>query len=300
MSQADSPVQVSDIITQVSREQPTIPTNEQSAIASQHPQTSQTGYGVQSQNQSDSVNIPTKKPEAKPRISWCERIFCCFCGSQEEIESSQQGYSGAVPGHQNQRIAQSQSVDDALGLDSGVLLPALAPDFASKKTIVLDLDETLVHSSFKPVPGADFVIDIEIEGIEHRVYVCKRPHVEAFLAEMGKIYEVVVFTASLSKYADPVLDLLDPLRVVKHRLFRESCTYHMGNFVKDLTRLNRRMEDIFIIDNAPIAYLFQPENAIAITSWFDDLNDTELLEMIPFLRELAQVDDVRTLLVDKH
>jgi TFIIF-interacting CTD phosphatase-like protein len=54
----------------------------------------------------------------------------------------------------------------------------------------------------------------------------------AFLKAMGEIYEVVVFTASLSKYADPVLDHLDIHRVVKHRLFRESCYNNKGNYVK--------------------------------------------------------------------
>ena len=54
----------------------------------------------------------------------------------------------------------------------------------------------------------------------------------AFLEAMGEIYEVVVFTASLSKYADPVLDHLDIHRVVKHRLFRESCYNNKGNYVK--------------------------------------------------------------------
>lgn len=53
-----------------------------------------------------------------------------------------------------------------------------------------------------------------------------------FLKAMGEIYEVVVFTASLSKYADPVLDQLDIHRVVKHRLFRESCYNNKGNYVK--------------------------------------------------------------------
>lgn len=58
-----------------------------------------------------------------------------------------------------------------------------------------------VHSSFKPVPGADYVIPVEIDGITHRVYVCKRPGCDEFLESVGRWFEVVVFTASLSKYA---------------------------------------------------------------------------------------------------
>lgn len=79
---------------------------------------------------------------------------------------------------------------------------------------------------------ADFIVPVEIENSVHNVYVIKRPGVDQFMKRMGEIYEVVVFTASLSKYADPVLDMLDIHRVVKHRLFRESCYNHRGNYVK--------------------------------------------------------------------
>lgn len=84
-----------------------------------------------------------------------------------------------------------------------------------KKTLVLDLDETLVHSSFKPILDPDFIIPVEIEGRIVDVYVLKRPLMDEFLAAVGESFEVVVFTASLSKYADPLLDLLDPYNVIR-------------------------------------------------------------------------------------
>lgn len=99
------------------------------------------------------------------------------------------------------------------------LLPPQAPEFKGKKCLVLDLDETLVHSSFKasnarrdswdinnsnyPVQQilhqADFTIPVEIEGNYHNVYVIKRPGVDQFMKRVGELYEVVVFTASVSK-----------------------------------------------------------------------------------------------------
>ena len=72
---------------------------------------------------------------------------------------------------------------------------------AGKITLVLDLDETLVHSSFRPIPNPDFIIPVEIEGKIVDVYVLKRPHMDHFMAHVGERFEVVVFTASLSKYA---------------------------------------------------------------------------------------------------
>ncbi|KAL8284195.1 hypothetical protein RQP46_004944 [Phenoliferia psychrophenolica] len=177
------------------------------------------------------------------------------------------------------------------------LLNELAPELKGRKCLVLDLDETLVHSSFKQmVHQADYVVPVEIENQYHNVYVIKRPGVDHFLKAMGEIYEVVIFTASLSKYADPVLDQLDIHRVVKHRLFRESCYNNKGSYVKDLSQLGRPMSECIIIDNSPASYVFHPNNAVPISSWFNDPHDTELTDLVPFLTDLERVDDVRGVL----
>ncbi|MBO8576207.1 hypothetical protein INO74_13250, partial [Staphylococcus aureus] len=82
------------------------------------------------------------------------------------------------------------------------------------------------------INNADFVVPVEIDGTVHQVYVLKRPHVDEFLQRMGELYECVLFTASLAKYADPVADLLDKWGVFRARLFRESCVFYRGNYVK--------------------------------------------------------------------
>ena len=172
-------------------------------------------------------------------------------------------------------------------------LPPQDAEDVGKKTLVLDLDETLVHSSFKEVENADFIIPIEIEGRVNNCYVLKRPCVDAFIEAVTKMYEVVVFTASLSKYGDPLLDLLDPKGLMKYRLFRESCALFEGNFVKDLSSLGRDLKSTMIIDNSPHSYVFHPENAIPIGTYIDDPADTELADMLPYLSTLNDVDDVR-------
>ncbi|GLB37126.1 putative NLI interacting factor [Lyophyllum shimeji] len=176
------------------------------------------------------------------------------------------------------------------------LLPPIAPQHAGRKCLILDLDETLVHSSFKSIQQADYVVPVEIEYHMHNVYVIKRPGVDKFLKKMGEIYEIVVFTASLSKYADPVLDKLDIHQVVSHRLFRESCYNHRGNYVKDLSQLGRPIADTIILDNSPASYIFHPNNAVPVSSWFNDPHDTELTDLVPFLTDLAIVEDVRGVL----
>ncbi|KAF3021467.1 hypothetical protein G7054_g10019 [Neopestalotiopsis clavispora] len=170
------------------------------------------------------------------------------------------------------------------------LLPAILPEHKGRKCLVLDLDETLVHSSFKILHQADFTIPVEIEGNYHNVYVIKRPGVDQFMKRVGELYEVVVFTASVSKYGDPLLDQLDIHKVVHHRLFRESCYNHQGNYVKDLSQVGRDLKDTIIIDNSPTSYIFHPQHAVPISSWFSDAHDNELLDLIPVLEDLATSD----------
>uniref|UniRef100_A0A0N4ZFQ6 protein-serine/threonine phosphatase n=1 Tax=Parastrongyloides trichosuri TaxID=131310 RepID=A0A0N4ZFQ6_PARTI len=175
------------------------------------------------------------------------------------------------------------------------LLPPILPKDVGKKCLVIDLDETLVHSSFQPVQNADFIIPVEIEGVQHKVYVLKRPFVDEFLDEVGKKYECILFTASLAKYADPVSDLLDPKGNLRSRLFRESCVLYNGNYVKDLSKLGRPLDQVIIIDNSPASYAFHPENAIAVKSWFEDREDRVLLDCLAFLDKLSIAPNIHSL-----
>jgi carboxy-terminal domain RNA polymerase II polypeptide A small phosphatase len=129
--------------------------------------------------------------------------------------------------------------------------------------------------------------------VVHFVYVAKRPGVDEFLVEMAKHYEIVVYTASLNKYADPLLDLLDPNRVIRTRLFRESCVYYAGNYVKDLSLLSRDLSHTIIIDNSPSSYSFHPENAIDCSSFIDNPADRELEQIAAFLTGIKDCKDVR-------
>ena len=76
-------------------------------------------------------------------------------------------------------------------------------------------------------------------------------------------------------------------RVFSTRLFRDSCVYDRGNYVKDLSKLGRELHRTIIIDNSPASYLFQPENAVPVSSWFEDKNDRLLLDIIPDMEQIA-------------
>lgn len=150
-----------------------------------------------------------------------------------------------------------------------------------------------MHSSFTPIAGADFEIPLEMQGETHTVYVKKRPGVDEFLAKVSQWYEIVVFTASLALYANPVMDLLDPKNLVQLRLYREHCVLIGGCYVKDIARLGRDLKRTFIIDNSPLSYVLQPENAIPITAFFTDDSDRELEKTLALLEQAKHLKDVR-------
>ena len=170
----------------------------------------------------------------------------------------------------------------------------LPPNKTGKRTLVLDLDETLVHSQFGPfdVPS-DVVIKIEIENEIHDIHVLVRPGVKEFLEKLSKRFEIIIFTASISKYAGPLLDILDKNKYCSYRLFREHCTIINTSFVKDLKKLGRDLKDVIIVDNSPIAYLLNNDNGLPILTWFEDKNDRELYKICPVLEFLSLVPDVR-------
>eukprot|EP00930_Biecheleria_cincta_P100942 TRINITY_DN92565_c0_g1_i1.p1 TRINITY_DN92565_c0_g1~~TRINITY_DN92565_c0_g1_i1.p1 ORF type:complete len:359 (-),score=48.25 TRINITY_DN92565_c0_g1_i1:56-1132(-) len=175
------------------------------------------------------------------------------------------------------------------------LLPPQEERFHGMKTLVLDLDETLVHSSFRKV-SCEMELTLELGEERHKVYVKKRPGVDEFIRTVAEHYEVVIFTASTALYANTLLDQLDTTRSITHRLFRDSCSKYKEGYVKDLSKLGRNLNHVTIIDNLPICYALQPENAIPIQTWRDDPDDTELYDLLPILVALAGVDNIPEIL----
>ncbi|XP_021595631.1 CTD small phosphatase-like protein 2 isoform X1 [Manihot esculenta] len=167
-------------------------------------------------------------------------------------------------------------------------------------TLVLDLDETLVHSTLEPCDDADFTFTVFFNMNEHTVYVKQRPFLHTFLERVAEMFEVVIFTASQSIYAAQLLDILDPdKKLISQRVYRESCIFTDGSYTKDLTVLGVDLAKVAIIDNSPQVFRLQVNNGIPIKSWFSDPSDCALISLLPFLETLVDADDVRPIIANR-
>uniref|UniRef100_A0A8C2KDX2 protein-serine/threonine phosphatase n=1 Tax=Cyprinus carpio TaxID=7962 RepID=A0A8C2KDX2_CYPCA len=161
--------------------------------------------------------------------------------------------------------------------------------------LVLDLDETLIHShhdgvlrpTVRPGTPPDFILKVVIDKHPVRFFVHKRPHVDFFLEVVSQWYELVVFTASMEIYGSAVADKLDNNKgILKRRYYRQHCTLDSGSYIKDLSVVHADLSSVVILDNSPGAYRSHPDNAIPIKSWFSDPSDTALLNLLPMLDAL--------------
>ena len=197
----------------------------------------------------------------------------------------------------------------------------------TQKTLVIDLDETLIHSLAKGGRmSSGHMVEVKLNttvgyggatlGPQHPIlyYVHKRPHCDDFLRKVCKWYNLVLFTASVQEYADPVIDWLEQERkYFSARYYRQHCTFRNGAYIKDLSSVEPDLSKVMILDNSPLSYIFHEgkivsqyfpmasdwlnvDNAIPIEGWINDPTDNDLLHLIPVLEALQYVIDVRALL----
>lgn len=174
------------------------------------------------------------------------------------------------------------------------------------KTLVLDMDETLIHAEIlpekaKPIKDADFHITLKNMNNNNEeetfiVYVKIRPFYDECMESLAGLYEIVVFTAAEQEYADAILDILDTDHLISKRLYRQHCV-HVDDkyYVKDLRIFqDRELENIVLVDNSIISMAFNIDNGIPVAPFYRWVkNDEELLFLHSYLDELYHVDDIR-------
>ncbi|XP_072032205.1 mitochondrial import inner membrane translocase subunit TIM50-like [Amphiura filiformis] len=162
--------------------------------------------------------------------------------------------------------------------------PLSEPYFQPPYTLVLEMTNVLVHPEWTYANGWRFK---------------KRPGVDYFLQQVGPpLFEVVIYTAEQGFTAYPLLDNLDPQGFIMYRLFRDATKYKDGHHVKDLSRLNRDLSKVIIVDCNKKSFELQPQNGVALKKWDGNDEDRILFDLAAFLRTIAMsgVDDVRSVL----
>ncbi len=153
----------------------------------------------------------------------------------------------------------------------------------SRGTVALDLDETLVHTTTDPnALGYDMKLSIRCAHSKQVIvcYVYLRPYLLQFLKQISRWYEIVIFTASQSDYADPLINSFDSCKFISRRFFRNCCKLVGNEYVKDLSMVRDDFSRVVLVDNSPMCYSMNPENAVPIKSWRGERCDTELLDLI--------------------
>ena len=162
--------------------------------------------------------------------------------------------------------------------------PYLPPiDSKYKYTLVLDMDETLIHFFFTHINGMFFV----------------RPYCFDFLNELNELYEIITFTAGTKDYADNILNQLDINGdIIKYRLYRQHTSIIGCNVYKDLSKIGRDLSKTIIIDNLRENFKMQPNNGIFIKTWTSDINDTQFRDLKKVLKEIVEfnIPDVRVII----
>ena len=158
-----------------------------------------------------------------------------------------------------------------------IKIPFLNNESLKQYTLVLDLDETLVHFTDDPNDAN--------KGVLHF-----RPGLFEFLDKASEYYELVVFTAATKEYADPILEAIEQNKIIfEYKLYREHTTIIGDDFVKDISKLGRDLSKVIIVDNMPQCFRLQKENGVFIRPfWGKDNEDCALIDLVPILISIAK------------
>lgn len=207
--------------------------------------------------------------------------------------------------HNFQQI-QKGSVATSAEVASREVFLSTAKSVLKKKTLILDLDDTLIHTINPNFNYATLQIthsnpktllyqDLTTSDV-YSISVVIRPYAIQLLRDLSEIYEIVIFTAAQRSYANAILNMLDPHgKYISQRLFRDSCVYKNGVYLKDLGIFrNRELSDMVIVDNSITSFARHLSNGVYVPSYFGQNGDSTLLRLIQFLSSLSDAKDIPT------
>eukprot|EP00455_Lapot_gusevi_P043770 TRINITY_DN5370_c0_g1_i3.p1 TRINITY_DN5370_c0_g1~~TRINITY_DN5370_c0_g1_i3.p1 ORF type:complete len:328 (+),score=67.82 TRINITY_DN5370_c0_g1_i3:87-1070(+) len=173
------------------------------------------------------------------------------------------------------------------GSSSTSLLPDAVPDTWGRvpRTIVIDLDGTIMHSDWDR---------------EHGWRIRKRPYLDFFFYRLAQLQgvEVVLWTTQNQYVAESLLQVVDRVGHIQHRLYRETTSYHKGTLIKDLSHLNRDLSRVLVLDCDESLYALQPDNVLLLPKFEGNTSDDALLRYLAFIEHIHREDvaDIRELM----
>ncbi|KAK8836331.1 hypothetical protein M9Y10_039666 [Tritrichomonas musculus] len=176
--------------------------------------------------------------------------------------------------------------------------PTYPPDFPpppieNMKTLIFDLDDTLVHTTTSP---SNSNIDSFQFG-NPPYYVLERPGLPQLLQKYSKLFDIFIFTSGERFYADPIINVIWPFLDEQHRLFRNSCTVENLEMRKDLTAFKRPEKEIILVEDNVFLKKFYPKNTIIVPRFSGSPKDNILTDWLPsILDNCASSNDVREII----
>ena len=164
---------------------------------------------------------------------------------------------------------------------NNILIPYIKTKNLKKYSLVLDLEETLLHFRKDRTNDNEGTVDIRSGTLK-------------FLDDISEFYELIIFNEGEKKYTDLLIDSLEENKIYfEHRFYREHIIFDNNDIVKDLVRIGRNLDKILIIDNMKQNFKLQKENGILIKSFYGEnehsLNeDNILMELAKILNKIAK------------
>lgn len=173
----------------------------------------------------------------------------------------------------------------------------------TKPLLILDLDETLIHSCYNPVEGRK--PDLAVG----RYSVYARPHLGYFLLQCHKIYRLAIWSSAGELYIKRAVNGLRekcfwPKSVELEFIWsREQCTqwfdpeWRETKWIKPLRKVKRnrteKLNQVLIVDNDPYKCAKNYGNAIYVRDFLGQDSDEELYLLSHYLRRIVSEPDFR-------
>ena len=188
--------------------------------------------------------------------------------------------------------------------------PMIIEDAPKKKLLLIDLDETLIHSEFRNQQNFEQLescmksskcivktFSFTDESFTYILDVYFRPYLKTFLKEVSEYFDLAIFTAATKIYADTILDYIDQKNeFFKFRLYREACIPIQNKvYIKDLRIIkDYDPSNVILMDNSLYSFMNQPSNGMLVNSFYMNHKDIQLINAKDFLiNHISPCDDVR-------